>query len=97
VPVRRWSWRPSICGTSLIRERGLATAPSGGSGRRWGEPLGHYFRCPWPAVYEVRRKVIIGGVPLRPIQHFTYDVRAEDGTFLREITIGPFAPVADRG
>jgi hypothetical protein len=65
-----------------------------------GQRLGHYFRCPWPAVYEVRRRVVLGDVPLRPVQQFTYDVSAsEGGSFTRRIRVGTFIPAdeADYG
>jgi hypothetical protein len=44
---------------------------------RTGERLGSFYRCPWLAVYEVRRPVTIGGTPLLPMQHFTFDVLGE--------------------
>jgi hypothetical protein len=68
---------------------GYATGPS-------DQQLGHYFRSPWPAVYEVRRRVVIGGVPLRPMQQFTFEVSAgepaEPGSFTRRIRAGTFIP-----
>jgi len=58
------------------------------SGRR----LGPYFRCPWPAVHEVRRRVVIGDVPLGPMQQFTYEVGADGRSFARRIKVGTFIP-----
>jgi hypothetical protein len=42
-----------------------------------GERLGSFHRCPWPAVYEARRPVTIGGTRVMPMQQFTLDVRAD--------------------
>jgi hypothetical protein len=42
-----------------------------------GERLGSFYRCPWPAIYEVRRPVTIGGTRLLPMQQFTFDVLGE--------------------
>lgn len=60
-----------------------------------GDPLGHHFRCPWPAVYEARDKVLIGGALLRPLQHFTYTVHFGDGPDVRQIKVGTFTPAAE--
>ncbi|MEV0399677.1 hypothetical protein [Actinoallomurus sp. NPDC050550] len=59
---------------------------------RTGERLGSFHRCPWPAVYEVRHRVTIGGIRLWPLQHFTYDVTGPGETplFARRIVVSVF-------
>lgn len=61
--------------------------------------IGHYYCCPWSAVFEVKRPVTIGGVRLQPRQQFTYDVSAEgmeEGEpFKREVMIGDFRPTSE--
>ncbi|MEU0566831.1 hypothetical protein ABZ297_15765 [Nonomuraea sp. NPDC005983] len=60
------------------------------------EPLGSYHCCPFPAIYMVRRPVVIGGKQLRPAQQFTFEASAEDvptgGQFRREIIVANFQP-----
>lgn len=55
-----------------------------------------YFCCPWSAVYVVKRPFEIDGRRLRHLQHFTYDVSAEEiaegGRFKREIVVSTFEP-----
>jgi hypothetical protein len=60
-----------------------------------GERLGSFHRCPWPAVYEVRRPVTIGGTRLKPMQQFTFDVLGEargQGAYARGIVVSVFVP-----
>lgn len=56
----------------------------------------HYFRCPWSAIYLVRRPVCIAGQALRPMQQFTFDVSPNKarlgGPFIRHLLPGPFHP-----
>lgn len=63
---------------------------------RTGEPLGCFHRCPWPAVYEVRRPVTIGGTRLFPMECFTFDVLGETyrrgGPYARRIVVSDFVP-----
>jgi hypothetical protein len=58
----------------------------------------HYYCCPWSAVYQARRPVIIAGQELRPMQEFTFDVSAEEmpegGEFARRLLTGPFHPTS---
>jgi hypothetical protein len=68
---------------------------------RTGVRLGSFHRCPWPAVYEVRRPVTIGGTHLLPMQHFTFDVLGEaygewQAPYARRIVVSVFVP-ADSG
>ncbi len=64
-----------------------------------GERIGHYFCCPWSAVYVVRRPVVIGGRHLRQLEEFTFDVSAEDvkrgGPFKREVLVARFHPTEE--
>lgn len=61
-----------------------------------GERLGHYFCCPWSAIYVVHRPVVIGGRHLRQLEEFTLDVSAEavhrGGAFKREVLVARFHP-----
>jgi hypothetical protein len=61
-----------------------------------GERLGSFHRCPWPAVYEVRRPVTIGGTRLKPMQRFTFDVlgeaRGPRAPYARVIIVSVFVP-----
>lgn len=60
-----------------------------------GERLGSFHRCPWPAIYEARRPVAIGGTRVMPMQQFTLDVRAEahHGTVsARGVIVSVFVP-----
>ena len=62
-----------------------------------GERLGSFCRCPWPAIYEVRRPVTIGGTRLMPMQQFTFDVLGEmhsqGAPYARDIVVSVFVPV----
>lgn len=66
---------------------------------RQGQPLGHYFCCPWSAIYSVTRPVTIAGRRLRTLDQFAYDVSAEGvlkgEPFRREILVARFAPTND--
>jgi hypothetical protein len=57
---------------------------------------GHYFCCPWSAVYQVVNPVTIGGKRLRRGKTLTFDVSAEEmaegGPFTRDILSGDFRP-----
>ncbi|POM27623.1 hypothetical protein BTM25_20390 [Actinomadura rubteroloni] len=65
---------------------------------RAGARLDPYWRCPWGAVYEVRRPVMIGGRGLDPRQKFVFRVgETEGGKFLKRISIGDFAPAGADG
>ncbi|MER6951291.1 hypothetical protein ABT294_45475 [Nonomuraea sp. NPDC000554] len=60
------------------------------------EPLGSFYRCPFPAIYMVRRPVVIGGRRLSPAQQFTFEASAADmavgGQFRRQIIVANFKP-----
>lgn len=61
-----------------------------------GERLGSFYRCPWPAIYEVRRPVTIGGTRLQPMKQFTFDVLGEahsrGAPYARGIVVSVFVP-----
>ncbi|GAA4521099.1 hypothetical protein GCM10023191_099000 [Actinoallomurus oryzae] len=59
---------------------------------RTGERLGCLYRCPWPAVYEVRRPVTIGGTHLLPMEHFTFDALGEGHGQGGRIVVSVFVP-----
>ncbi|MGI5229630.1 hypothetical protein [Actinoallomurus sp. CA-142502] len=55
---------------------------------RHGERLGCHHRCPWPAVYEVRTPVTIGGTHLLPMEQFTFDALGEgDGRIIVSVFV----------
>ena len=61
---------------------------------------GHYYECPWSAVYTVKRRVRIAKTTLHPLQHFTYDVGLTlpgHGTFVRRLLVGTFFPTGGEG
>jgi hypothetical protein len=59
----------------------------------------YFYRCPWSAVYLVRRPVKINGRRLSVPQQFIFDVSgekvAEGGSFVRRILLGPFINTTD--
>ncbi len=64
-----------------------------------GARLGHYFCCPWGAIYVVRRPLVLGGRPMRVLEQFAYDVSGEEmeegGPFVRRIVVGDFRPTTE--
>jgi len=70
-----WRHDPDPAATLGIQSQ-IDAAAAGGS-VALGATVSHYFCCPWPAIYLVRRPVTIAGQRLRPMQQFTYDVSAE--------------------
>ncbi|SEP53526.1 hypothetical protein [Amycolatopsis saalfeldensis] len=64
-----------------------------------GQPIGHYYCCPWPAIYLVRKPVLIAGRGLRPGDQFAFEVSAEEmfegGAFKRALVLGPFHPTTE--
>jgi hypothetical protein len=103
---RLWSADPSPAATVHVQAQIDAALRNGAivfATDRTGERLGSFHRCPWPAVYEVRRPVTIGGTYLLPMQHFTLDVveEAYGGPYARRILVSVFVPadavIDDRG
>lgn len=96
-----WRYDPDPAATLAIQSQIEAAVAAGAvlPGRTAdGEPIGHYYCCPWSAVYLVRNPVVIAGTKLRPMQQFTFDVSAEEvlegGEFERRLVIGPFHPTS---
>lgn len=94
-----WDYDPDPAATRRIQAAidtafrdGLITYATDGSGKR----LGSYYCCPFPAIYLVRRPVVIAGTRLRPMQQFTYEASAEEmergGQFVRRIIVANFRP-----
>jgi hypothetical protein len=73
---------------AALRTGAIAFATDGA-----GERLGCLHRCPWPAVYEVRRPVTVGGLHLLSLDHFTFDALS-DG---RRIVVSDFVPAEVTG
>ena len=59
-----------------------------------GRTLGHYYCCPWSALYQVHRPVRIARTKLHAMEQFVFDVSAEEmaegGAFVRRVVRGPF-------
>ncbi|GAB3971944.1 hypothetical protein GCM10029978_048070 [Actinoallomurus acanthiterrae] len=92
-------WATDTCPPATIRvqaqiDAALRMGAIAFAADRTGERLGSFHRCPWPAIYEVRHPVTIGGIPLSPLQHFTYDVTGpgEADMFARRIVVSVFVP-----
>lgn len=66
---------------------------------RSGATAGHFYCCPWAPIYEVRRRVWLGGRWLAPISQFSLDISAEametGGPFRREVVLGPFRSTSE--
>ena len=96
---RLWAEDPAVAVTvrvqaeidAALRSRAIVFAAD-----QNGEPLGSFHRCPWPAIYEVRRAVTIGGVRLMPMRQFTFDVLGEaqgrGAPYARAIVASVFVP-----
>lgn len=94
-----WAADPSTAETLRVQAQIDAALRSGAitfAADRAGERLGSFHRCPWPAVYEARRPIAIGGTSLMPMQQFTFDVLAEThggrGGYARRIVVSDFVP-----
>lgn len=93
-----WANDPDPTSTLRIQHEIDAAEKAGAIARaidEFGRPLGHYFCCPWAAVYEVRRPVVLAGQHLPVGTQFAYDVSAEEvpegGEFVRRLVTGPFS------
>jgi hypothetical protein len=96
---RLWSADPSPMATIRVQAQIDAALRTGAilfATDRTGVRLGSFYRCPWPAVYEVRRSVTIGGTRLLPMEHFTFDVLGEaygeQAPYARRIVVSVFVP-----
>ena len=91
-----WAYDPDPAATLTIQAEIDAALAAGeiATRTRGGKALGHYFCCPWGAVYEVRRPVRIGRQRMSAMEQFVFDVSAEEvaegGAFVRRIVRGPF-------
>ena len=97
-----WRRDPDPRATLAVQAQIDAAAATGDvaiASARDGQRLGHYFCCPWPAVYEVRRPSKIGDRLLRTGERFTFEVSAEEmdegGAFVRRILVAAFQPTVD--
>lgn len=94
-----WAYDPDPRATLAVQaaiDAALARDDIGYATTRTGERLGHYYCCPWSAVYLAKRPVTIGGTTILPLQQFTFDVSAEEmgkgEPFKREILVATFQP-----
>jgi hypothetical protein len=89
---KMWAADPRPAETARVQAQIEAALRSGAiafAADETGERLGHLYRCPWPAIYEVRRPVTIGGVHLLTLEHFAVDPLSER----RRIIVSDFVPV----
>jgi hypothetical protein len=96
---RLWSEDASPTVTARVQAQIDAALRSGAivfATDQTGERLGSLYRCPWPAIYEVRRPVTIGGTRLQPMKQFTFDVLGEahsrGAPYARGIVVSVFVP-----
>jgi hypothetical protein len=94
-----WAADPATAETLRVQTQIDAALRSGAitfATDRAGERLGSFHRCPWPAVYEARRPVGIGGTSLMPMQQFTFDVLGETqggaAPYTRRLVVSDFVP-----
>lgn len=100
---RLWADDPAAAVTARVQAEIDAALRSGATvfaADENGEPLGSFHRCPWPAIYEVRRPVTIGGVRLMPMRQFTFDVLGEargrgGPPYTRAVVASVFVPAGD--
>ena len=92
-----WAHDPDPAATLTIQaeiDAALLSGDIASTTPRKGLSLGHYFCCPWGALYEVRRPVRIARKRLHVMEQFVFDVSAEElaegGKFVRRIVRGPF-------
>ena len=91
-----WRWDPAPAVTLAIQSQINAAVATGSVTPETSRGHRQHFRCPWSAIYLVRRWVTIAGQELRPMQEFTFDVSIEGmyerGQFTRQLLTGPFHP-----
>jgi len=91
-----WAYDPDPTATLIIQAEIDAALSAGEivATTNQGRTLGHYYCCPWSAVYQVRRPVRIGRQRPHAMEQFVFDVSgeeiAEGGKFVRRIVRGPF-------
>jgi hypothetical protein len=96
---KMWAADPRPKATARVQAQIDAALRSGAivfATDRAGERLGCFYRCPWPAVYEVRSPVTIGGTHLLPMEHFTFDAFGDEygrgRPYERRIVVSVFVP-----
>lgn len=94
-----WAYDPNPVATLTVQgqiDHALAMGDIAYATDAQGQRIGNFYCCPWPAIYEVRRAVRIGGRRLGTLEQFTFEVSAEEmaegGEFERRILTGPFQP-----
>jgi hypothetical protein len=91
-----WRYDPDPAATLAIQSQIDSAVTAGSVTSQTTSGQRHYFCCPWSAIYQARKPVIIAGQHLRPMQEFTFDVSAEEmaegGEFTRRLVTGPFHP-----
>lgn len=94
-----WTYDPDPGRTLAIKsqiDKALTDGKIRRATDRYGQELGHFFRCPWSPVYEVVRPVTINGQRLRALEQFTLEVSAaginQGEDFKRELVLGTFQP-----
>lgn len=91
-----WAYDPAPAATLTVQAEIDAALEAGDivASTNSGRTLGHYYCCPWGAVYQVRRPVRIARTRLHAMEQFVFDVSAEEvaegGKFVRRIVRGPF-------
>lgn len=94
-----WAYDPNPVATLTVQaqiDQALAAGDIVYAADDRGTRIGNFYCCPWPAIYEVRRPIRIGGRRLGTMEQFTFEVSAEEiaegGEFVRRILTGPFRP-----
>jgi hypothetical protein len=95
-----WAADPDPVRTLTIQAQIKAALDSGAIAPVTGSGQGsYYYGCPWPPIYQVRRRLKINGKRLSAAQRFTYEVSAEElpqgGQFVRHILLGPFTTTTE--
>ncbi|WP_412538282.1 hypothetical protein R8Z50_20785 [Longispora sp. K20-0274] len=90
-----WEYDPDPAATLALKDTIDAALVAGDIGYyKISGGASCFYECPWPALYEVRRPVRLGGVNFKVMQQFTIRVSADDvpkgGPFIRRIIPGPF-------
>jgi len=99
---RLWRMDPNPQATLELHAEVQAAANRGDIGQAisaQGQPLGHFFCCPWGTVWEVRRATTIAGQSFRPYEQFVLDASVEGmelgHPFKRALKRGNFSPTHD--
>jgi hypothetical protein len=94
-----WRYDPDPAATLAIQSQINAAVATGSAVAVTSRGPCYYHCCPWSAIYQARRPVIIAGQQLRPMQEFAFDVSAEEmadgGQFTRRLLAGTFHPTSE--